>query len=76
MATKSSSKGGGRTSSSSSAATRKKNAAKKRARQQIHAVILFALGVLLAALALVEGVSLWRWLHNALFGLFGLGPSP
>ena len=59
MATKSSSKGGGRTSSSSSAATRKKNAAKKRARQQIHAVILFALGVLLAALALVEGVSLW-----------------
>ena len=73
MATKSSSKGGGRTSSSSSAATRKKNAAKKRARQQIHAVILFALGVLLAALALVEGVSLWRWLHNALFGLFGLG---
>ena len=69
MATRSSSKGGKR----SSAATRKKNAAQKRARQQIHAVILFALGIFLTALALVEGVSLWRWLHNALFGLFGLG---
>lgn len=69
MATKTSSTTRGK----SAAATRKRNAAQQRARRQIHAIILFAVGIFVAALTLVKGSSGWNWLHNAMFGLFGWG---
>lgn len=69
MATKTSSKSRGGTA----AATRKRNAAQQRARRQIHAIILFAVGIFVAALTLIKGSSGWNWLHNAIFGLFGWG---
>lgn len=69
MATKTSSNSRGK----SAAATRKRNAAQQRARRQIHAIILFAVGIFVAALTLVKGSSGWNWLHNAMFGLFGWG---
>jgi len=42
------------------------------ARKQMWAVILFALGILLGALTLIEGDRLWRALHSFLFGMFGI----
>ncbi|MEM1485425.1 DNA translocase FtsK [Oscillospiraceae bacterium PP1C4] len=72
MATKSTSRSSS-TRSKSAAATRKRNAAQQRARRQMHAVVLFAVGIFVGALALIKGASVWNWLHNALFGLFGAG---
>ena len=69
MATKTSSTTRGK----SAAATRKRNAAQQRARRQLHAIILIAVGIFVAALPLVKGSSGWNWLHNAMFGLFGWG---
>ena len=41
------------------------------AQKQMWAVVLFALGILLGALTLVEGDRLWKGIHDRLFGLFG-----
>ncbi len=41
------------------------------AKNQSSAVLLFAGAVLLLCIALIEGASLWGWLHKTLFGLFG-----
>ncbi|MCL2488697.1 MAG: DNA translocase FtsK 4TM domain-containing protein, partial [Oscillospiraceae bacterium] len=41
-------------------------------RQQVTAVLLFALAVLTLCLAVIEGGSLWKALHNGLLGLFGI----
>lgn len=38
---------------------------------QFKYIILFALGLLLFFVVLIEGESLWRFLHNTVFGLFG-----
>lgn len=67
---KSSSRGGGK-----SAAARKKNAAQQRAKRQMRAVVLFALGIFLMMLTIIQGASFWNWLHNAMFGLFGPGAA-
>ncbi len=40
-------------------------------RNQMWAVVLFAVGILLTALALIPGGSGWLFLHNLLRGLFG-----
>ncbi len=40
-------------------------------KNQSAAVLLFAGAVLLLCIALIEGASLWGWLHKTLFGLFG-----
>ncbi len=53
--------------------TAKQLEAQNRARRQMWAVVLFALGILFGALALVKGDSFWNTLHNLLFGLFGWG---
>ncbi len=53
--------------------TRKRSSAQQRARRQMQAVVLFASGIFIAALTLIKGASVWNWLHNALFGLFGAG---
>ena len=53
---------------------RKSSAAKRKAQQaasrQMKAVILFAVGVVVTALALIPGSNVWLWLHNLLLGLF------
>lgn len=41
------------------------------ARRQLYAIMFFALGVIFTALVLVEGESLWQWMHYTVFGLFG-----
>ncbi len=43
----------------------------RRARQQIGAIILFALGLLFICLSFIEGQNVWNWIHNGMFGLFG-----
>ena len=40
----------------------------RQARNQLWAIVLFALGVLLFCVALVEGGALWKWFHTALRG--------
>ncbi len=41
-------------------------------RNQVSSVVLFAVGILLTFIALIKGEKLWLFLHNVLFGLFGL----
>lgn len=62
--------------SSTTARKRKTSGAKDtkatlQAKKQMYAVVLFAAGLLLGALTLIEGEKLWKWLHDLLFGLFG-----
>ncbi|MBE6768135.1 MAG: DNA translocase FtsK [Ruminococcaceae bacterium] len=38
---------------------------------QMMAVILLACAILFMCILLIPGASLWNWLHNLLFGLFG-----
>lgn len=68
MATKSNSRGGNRRGK-----TKKTTAAQRQAKSQMHAIVLFALGILLLALTFIQGASVWNIIHNALFGLFGVG---
>lgn len=42
-----------------------------RRRNQITAVILFAVSILLVFLVLIPGDHVWLWMHNVLLGLFG-----
>lgn len=70
MATKSRSRSGSRSKSGKS---KKMTAAQRQARSQMHAIVLFALGVLVLALTFIKGASIWNWVHNALFALFGIG---
>ncbi len=42
-----------------------------RSKRQASAIILFTVGILLAAIALISGDNVWNWCHNFLFGLFG-----
>lgn len=56
-----------------------KNAGKKperdaeyvRQRNQINAIVLFAVAILMVCLVLISGDHIWLWCHNALLGLFG-----
>lgn len=73
MATKSTTRKPASRGRSKAAATRARNAAKQRARQQMHALVLFAVGLFMGALTLIEGVSLWNWMHKFIFGIFGAG---
>ncbi len=43
----------------------------RRHRQQLWAVVLFAVGILFAALTLISGQNVWKFCHDAVFGLFG-----
>ena len=40
------------------------------ARQQIQALLLLAVSILMFCLAVIEGENVWTWLHNVLLGLF------
>lgn len=62
--------------SSTQTSARKKTVAELAAKEREHrnqmwAVVLFAVGILLTALALIPGGSGWLFLHNFLRGLFG-----
>ena len=62
-----------RTRKAGASSSRRETKAKAKAKSQLHAWVLLICGVLAAALAIVEGESLWRLVHSALLGLFGLG---
>ena len=42
-----------------------------RQHNQIHAIVLFAISILMVCLVLISGDHLWLWTHNGLLGLFG-----
>ena len=69
-----------KSSTKSRSAAAKKRAARKAAQRQFKAVVLFAVGLLLFALSIIEGANLWMWFHQTLRGLFSwtsylLGPA-
>ncbi len=43
-----------------------------RQRNQVMAVVLFAVSILMGCLVLIEGENVWAWLHSQLMGLFGV----
>lgn len=43
-----------------------------RQRNQIRAVVLFALAIFSGCLVLIPGDNLWKWAHGAVLGLFGV----
>lgn len=45
---------------------------KSAGRRQIAAIILFAVSILLLAIAFIEGERAWSLIHNFMFGLFGV----
>ncbi len=58
--------------SSKTAAKKDDAVLRSAAARQRTAIILFASAVFLFCVALFEGQSAWLWLHNTLFGLFGV----
>ena len=48
-----------------------KRAEDAKQRNQILAILLFALSIFMACLVLIEGDHVWFWLHSLLMGLFG-----
>lgn len=48
-----------------------KRAEEAKQRNQIVAILLFALSIFMACLVLIEGDHVWFWLHSVLMGLFG-----
>ena len=51
------------------AETRKANAKSNR---QIKSVVWFAVAIFLLCVVFIEGENLWLWLHNLMFGVFGI----
>ena len=47
-------------------------AQKEQRNQEIKAIILFAVAVLVLFVVLIKGENVWLWLHNGVFGLFGI----
>lgn len=45
---------------------------KQKAKRQMNAVILFTIGLLLVFIAAIEGQNVWKFMHDCLYGLFGL----
>ena len=52
-------------------ASKKPTAAEISSRRQLYAIGFLALGIILLAMTLFKGESLWQSMHYALFGLFG-----
>lgn len=50
----------------------RQTAEQRHAREQVIALFLLVGAILCTALLLYEGKSLWGWIHNLFFGLFGL----
>ncbi len=41
-------------------------------RRQLMAVIWFAVAVFFLCIVFIEGQNLWKWMHNTIFGIFGI----
>ena len=67
---KTSSRSGKRSSSGSSKAALEK---KKQSANLVGGTVVFILGLLLFFMALIPGENVWLFLHETLFGLFGIG---
>lgn len=58
---------------SEKAASDNKDASKQQHEQrELTAIYMFVIGILLVCLVFMEGTSLWRIIHNLLFGVFGI----
>lgn len=51
---------------------REYNAKKNQAKKQVAAIVTFAVALFLLAVVFIKGGNAWLFLHNALFGLFGV----
>ena len=51
--------------------TAKQLEAQEKARRQLLGIIMFALGILIFFMTLIEGQNVWLWMHNLLLGTFG-----
>lgn len=49
----------------------KQREAQQKARRELLAIVMFALGILLFFMTLIQGQNLWQWCHNVLLGFFG-----
>lgn len=49
----------------------RRSAEEQRGHEQVAAVILLAAAILIICILLIEGGSLWGWMHNVFFGLLG-----
>ena len=52
--------------------SRQESAQKPSGNRELTAILLFALALLILFLVFIEGQSVWTFLHNALFGIFGV----
>ena len=52
------------------AANKSRQQAQRKAKKQMWAVVLFAAGILLFLMAIIEGQAVWAWLHRMWRGLF------
>ena len=53
-----------KTPAQKAAETRKQKQEMSRAKQQVCAIVLFAIGIFLGALSVIEGDNFWRVLHD------------
>ena len=65
-------KRGGRATAAKKGNKGGKAAAKSMGRRQIAAIVLFMTAVLMIFILFIKGVNVWTFLHNAMYGLFGL----
>lgn len=59
-------------SSRNSAATQKRTNTMTQGKRQLMSVIWFAVAVFFLCVVFIEGQNLWAWLHNFIFGIFGV----
>ena len=52
--------------------TKKVNPQSTNARRQLVSVVLFAMAIFFLCLVFIKGQNIWTWLHNAVFGMFGV----
>lgn len=57
-------------SSAKNTASKTLTAEQKSAQQQIHALVLLAVSILVFCLAVIKGEAVWTWLHNFILGMF------
>ncbi len=57
-------------SSAKNTSSKTLTAEQKSAQQQIHALILLAVSILVFCLAVIKGEAVWTWLHNFILGMF------
>ena len=61
-----------RKSSSKNTAKRQREVKNNDGRRQLNSVVWFAVAVFLLCVVFIKGQNLWAWLHNFIFGVFGI----